>query len=144
MKIIGVVGSRDLNERELKEVEQTVVGLMNSGHTIITDGSKTVGLKVMETAYRIDPSRLFVYLHCKIERNPKVTHNILNKLDPDHVLTIQGPYNNRNIFKRNKMLVEKCDLVVAFWKSKSPGTQHIIKCCKNNKPNPVPVYLIEY
>lgn len=142
-KIIGIVGSRDLNHNELRIVENIVSELMKEGHYILSDGSRTVGLRVMERAYEIDPKRIYVYLHCSIKRNPIVTHNILKKIDSSQVLTIPGPYNDRNIFYRNKLLVQKCDLIIAFWKNKSTDVQHIIQCCQKNKPQ-VPVVINEY
>lgn len=142
-KVIGVVGSRNLNYYELQIVKNLVIDLMKDGHYILSDGSKTVGLMVMNTAYSIDPNRIYAYLHCSIKRNPAITHDILNKINPEQILTIPGPYNDRNIFYRNKLLVQKCDLVIAFWKDKSAGTQHIIQCCQKNKPQ-IPLIINEY
>ena len=142
-KIIAVVGSRDLNPRALKEVERLVEQLVSAGHYILSDGSRTVGLKVMETVYRIDPSKLYVYLHCTIKRNPENTHRILNQLPEHQVLQIKSAYSNRNIFYRNKLLVEKSDLVIAFWQDKSADVQHVLQLCQKQDP-PVPLILNEY
>lgn len=141
-KVIAIVGSRDLTILELRVVEQMVIELMKAGHYILSDGSRTVGLRVMETAFKINPNRIYVYLHCQIKRNPIATHKILNKINPEQILSIPGPYNNRNIFYRNKLIVERSDLVVAYWKNKSTDVQDIIQRCKKHNP-PVPVIINE-
>lgn len=142
-RIICVVGSRDLNYNELQEVEALVTELVKQGHYILTDGSRTVGLKVMQTVYKLDPTKIYVYLHSLISKNPINTRSVLREISKNQIVEIPGPYSQRNIFYRNKIMVQKADLVIAFWKNQSPGTKHIIQCCKKNKP-PIPVIINEY
>jgi predicted Rossmann fold nucleotide-binding protein DprA/Smf involved in DNA uptake len=142
-KIIAIVGSRDTDFLVLREVEKLVTELMKSGHYILSDGSKRVGKVVMETAEKIDPSRIYVYLHCTIARSPSNTKDILKKLPKEQIFQIPGIYSDRNIFYRNKLMVQRSDLVIAFWKNRSSGTQHVIKCCKKNDPE-IPLIINEY
>lgn len=42
-----------------------------------------------------------------------------------------GPYNALAGFKRNTTIIENCDLVIAFWNGKSPGTKDSIMKAEN-------------
>lgn len=43
-------------------------------------------------------------------------------------------------YKRNKLIVDNCDMVLAFWDGKSKGTQHTINLAKEQKKPTFIVY----
>ena len=44
--------------------------------------------------------------------------------------------------RRNLLIIERADLVLAFWDGKSTGTKFVIECC-NQRKIPIRVILIE-
>jgi uncharacterized phage-like protein YoqJ len=45
---------------------------------------------------------------------------------------VNGRYNPRAGFDRNKLIVRDCDMLVAFWDGKSNGTRDDFRLCEEN------------
>ena len=113
---LAAVGSRDFNNKELaykeldklENIDLVVSGAARGADTICVEWAKERGIPFKEFE-----------ANWKDMSEPCVTK-----------YNTQGPYNALAGFKRNTVVVENCDVVIAFWDYKSPGTKDTINKAK--------------
>jgi len=98
---IGIVGNRTFPHDDIPLVDRVVDGL-SPGTTVISGGATRVNCRALEHA----------------ERRGLPTVLIL----PDY-----NQFGSEAGYIRNKEIVNKSDILIAFWDGKHRGTLHIIK-----------------
>jgi len=128
MKKIAIVGSRDIDNLKLLEDIWQQLKLPYNDIEIVSGGAKGVDTNGEDFA---------------------IKYNI--------PITIYQPdwdrYGKRAGFKRNENIIKNCDICIAIWDGKSPGTKNSIDLCKayfkrlyvwNNSPGQKKLYTYKY
>jgi len=108
MKKVAVVGSRTFKDFKLLEKEITNIIKINDISEIVSGGAKG--------ADRV--GRSFATIH-------KLS---LKEFIPNW--KVNGVYNSRAGFERNNLIIERADIVFAFWNGESRGTKNSIDLAK--------------
>lgn len=68
-----------------------------------------------------------------------------NEIKFTEILPEYNRYGRAAPLKRNNLIVDMADIVIAFWDGKSKGTKYVIDYCKKkNKPVEVHIKLLFY
>jgi len=125
---VAIVGSRDINNLELLENIWKELKLPYNDVCIISGGAVGVDTNGEEFAHKYDI----------------LTHIFKPNWDR---------YGKRAGFKRNEDIIKNCDICIAIWDGKSPGTKHSMDLCKayfkrlyvwNNSPGQKRLYTYKY
>lgn len=112
-KKVAVIGSREFENK--KRLYEVLTKNKDKIKLIISGGAR--GADSLATEWAADYGIPYLVF-------PAMWH------DPE-----TGEYNKGAGFKRNRSIVEQCDILFAFWDGKSKGTQHSLEMAKQlNKP----------
>ena len=128
MKKVAIVGSRDIDNLKLLEDIWQQLKLPYDDVEIVSGGAKGVDTNGEDFAIKYDIP-----------------------------ITIYRPdwdrYGKRAGFKRNEDIIKNCDICIAIWDGKSPGTKHFMDLCKvyfkrlyvwNNSPGQKRLFTYKY
>lgn len=128
MKRIAIVGSRSIDNLELLEEIWNLLNMPFDNVAIISGGATGVDTNAREFANK---------------------HNLeIKEFKPNWY-----KYGKRAGFKRNEDIIKNCDICIAIWDGKSPGTEHSISLCKayfkrlyvwNNSPGFKKIFTYKY
>lgn len=111
---VAIVGSRDF--KDLPSVVEYVKNLNTDEDIIISGAARGVDRTSVETARSLGMR----YLEYPADWDT---------------------FGNRAGFIRNKLIVDACDRLVAFWDGKSKGTNHSINLAKTQN-KPVEIFIV--
>lgn len=115
---LAIIGSRDFNDYELLKNK---VDNLRKKHpqiqTIISGGARGAD---------------------KLAEQYADQHNLLKEI----YYAEWDKFGKRAGFIRNKVIWDSCDIIIAFWDGKSPGTKHSVD--KFYQKDIIPFYLIKY
>jgi predicted Rossmann fold nucleotide-binding protein DprA/Smf involved in DNA uptake len=120
---IAVVGSREFKDKEF--VKKSVLKFFKSGDIFISGGAKGVDRWAEEAINRFSAD---------FPNSDSIEKKIYlpdwdNLAHPDAVIKTRPDgtkYDAKAGYRRNKLIVDEADVVVAFWDGKSKGTKHSI------------------
>ena len=155
MKWYAISGSRTINDKVKKDVENTVTKIITSGNGIITGGALGVDYITIQEVLRKGnvKKQIRIYLPITIRNFCKHYHNRakegaiseeqakliteqlqkVNKISKESIIdkTKYKLANEESYYARNTSIVEKCDIFCAFQVNNSKGTQDAIDKAKS-------------
>lgn len=114
---LAIIGSRDFNDYELLKSEADNLVEYYKITTIVSGGAK--GADTLAEKYADE-------------------HNLKKQI----YYPEWGVHGKKAGFIRNKVIWDNCDIILAFWDGKSPGTKHSIE--QIMKKDKIPFMLINY